>query len=78
MQENLLNIKANKFIAMFLVLFVLSSCSSLSSMKFWGSDEADSDEPKTLEPISNSVNININWTKPFSGDNFLGNFIPAF
>ena len=46
MQENLLNIKANKFIAMFLVLFVLSSCSSLSSMKFWGSDEADSDEPK--------------------------------
>ena len=70
--------KTNKFIAMFLILFVLSSCSSLSSMKFWGSDEVDSDEPKTLVPISNSVKINVNWTKSFSGDNFLGNFIPAF
>tara|TARA_A100001011_G_scaffold347536_1_gene384731 strand:+ start:2030 stop:3112 length:1083 start_codon:yes stop_codon:yes gene_type:complete len=47
-------------------------------MKFWGSDEVDSDEPKTLVPISNSVKINVNWTKSFSGDNFLGNFIPAF
>ena len=78
MLENLSNMKTNKFIAMFLILFVLSSCSSLSSMKFWGSDEVDSDEPKTLVPISNSVKINVNWTKPFSGDNFLGNFIPAF
>ena len=78
MLENLSNMKTNKFIAMFLILFVLSSCSSLSSMKFWGSDEVDSDEPKTLVPISNSVKINVNWTKSFSGDNFLGNFIPAF
>lgn len=78
MLENLTNMKTNKFIAMFLILFVLSSCSSLSSMKFWGSDEVDSDEPKTLVPISNSVKINVNWTKSFSGDNFLGNFIPAF
>ena len=78
MLENLSNMKTNKFIAMFLILFVLSSCSSLSSMKFWGSDEVDSDEPKTLMPISNSVKINVNWTKSFSGDNFLGNFIPAF
>lgn len=78
MLENLSNMKTNKFIAMFLILLVLSSCSSLSSMKFWGSDEVDSDEPKTLVPISNSVKINVNWTKSFSGDNFLGNFIPAF
>ena len=78
MLENLSNMKTNKFIAMFLILFVLSSCSSLSSMKFWGSDEVDSDEPKTLVPISNSVKINVNWTKSFSGDNLLGNFIPAF
>ena len=78
MLENLSNMKTNKFTAMFLILFVLSSCSSLSSMKFWGSDEVDSDEPKTLVPISNSVKINVNWTKSFSGDNFLGNFIPAF
>lgn len=78
MLENLSNMKTNKLIAMFLILFVLSSCSSLSSMKFWGSDEVDSDEPKTLVPISNSVKINVNWTKSFSGDNFLGNFIPAF
>ena len=78
MLENLTNMKTNKFIAMFLILFVLSSCSSLSSMKFCGSDEVDSDEPKTLVPISNSVKINVNWTKSFSGDNFLGNFIPAF
>ena len=41
--------KANKYLAIFFMLFIVSSCSSLSSLKFWGSDEIDPDEPVVLE-----------------------------
>ena len=65
------------FVILFLVLF-LSSCSSLSSLKFWGDDELDSDEPRPLQEISNIKNLKMDWNLSFAGENFLGNFVPAF
>ncbi len=70
--------KANKYLVIFFMLFIVSSCSSLSSLKFWGSDEIDPDEPVVLEAIKNAININVDWNRSFSGDNLLGNFVPAF
>ena len=70
------NLKTNKYLVAFLLIFTLSSCSSLSSLKFWGSEDIDPDEPKTLNPVTNSVDVNVDWKKSFSGNNLLGNFIP--
>ena len=48
-------------------------------MKFWQvNDEYDLDEPRTLEDISNNKNIKTNWELSISGENYLGNLIPAF
>ena len=68
---------AKFFLIPFLIVF-LSSCSSLSSMKFWGNDELDLDEPRSLQDISNIKSIKTNWELSFSGENYLGNFVPAF
>ena len=65
------------FVIPLLIVF-LSSCSSLSSMKFWGNGDLDIDEPIPLQVISNTKNIQTNWNLSFSGENYLGNFIPAF
>jgi len=65
------------FLIPFLIVF-LSSCSSLSSMKFWGNDELDQDEPRLLQDISNIKSIKTNWELSFSGENYLGNFVPSF
>ena len=78
MLKNRFYTKANKYLATFFLLFIVSSCSSLSSLKFWGSDKIDPDEPVVLEAIKNAVNINAHWNRSFSGDNQLGNFVPAF
>ncbi|MDA7786932.1 outer membrane protein assembly factor BamB [Gammaproteobacteria bacterium] len=61
-----------------LFLFFLTSCSSISSMKFWENAEVDIDEPMPLVAINNSENISENWKIKFSGTNDLGNFIPSF
>ena len=76
-------LKKSKALNYFLIIFLgslLSSCSSLSSLKFWGSEENDFelDEPRKLEKVANNKNINVNWDISFSGDNSLGNFIPSF
>ena len=43
-------LKAKKFFGIYLILVILSSCSSLSSMKFWGDDDdIDPDEPVELK-----------------------------
>ena len=47
-------------------------------MKFWGNGDLDIDEPRPLQVISNTKNIQTNWNLSFSGENYLGNFIPAF
>jgi outer membrane protein assembly factor BamB len=70
--------KAPQYLVFIILVTILSSCSSISSMKFWGDDEVDLDEPKPLENISNSRTIVSNWDLSFDGDNSLGNFIPSF
>ena len=75
---HIFNLKTNNYLVAFLLIFILSSCSSLSSLKFWESEDIDPDEPKTLNPITNSVDVNVDWKKSFSGNNLLGNFVPAF
>ena len=72
------NLNTNNYLVAFLLIIILSSCSSLSSLKFWESADIDPDEPKTLNPINNSVDVNVDWKKSFSGNNLLGNFEPAF
>jgi len=72
-------LKAKKFFGIYLILVILSSCSSLSSMKFWGDDDdIDPDEPVELKKISNLKDISLDWKISFTGDNSLGNFLPAF
>ena len=61
-----------------LSFFLLTSCSSISSMKFWESSEVDLDEPMPLIDVKNSENILENWKIKLSGNNDLGNFIPSF
>ena len=72
-------LKAKKFFGIYLILVILSSCSSFSSMKFWGDDDdIDPDEPVELKKISNLKDISLDWRISFTGDNSLGNFLPAF
>ena len=76
--NSIISKQTSRFFAIpFLVLF-LSSCSSLSSLKFWGNNELDFDEPRPLQDISNIKSIKTNWNLSFSGENYLGNFVPAF
>ena len=59
-------LKAKKFFGIYLILVILSSCSSLSSMKFWGDDDdIDPDEPVELKKISNLKDISLDWKISF-------------
>ena len=60
------------------LIFIMSSCSSMDSLKFWQSDEVDIDEPKELENYTDQFPINLNWKISFNGTNTLGNFIPSY
>ena len=59
-------------------IILLSSCSSIESMKFWGNDDVDLDEPRPLISFTNKLNTSVDWSIKFKGENTLGNFLPAF
>ena len=61
-----------------LSVIILSSCSSIESMKFWGNDDIDLDEPRPLVSFISKLNTSVDWSMKFNGENTLGNFIPAF
>ena len=61
-----------------LSVIILSSCSSIESMKFWGNDDIDLDEPRPLVSFTSKLNTSVDWSMKFNGENTLGNFIPAF
>ena len=67
----------NKIFSLILILLI-SSCSTISSLAFWQSDEVDPDEPRELKDFNEKFEINVNWEKNFKGENELNNFIPAF
>ena len=73
-----MNNKSLHFFAIVQILFILSSCSSLQGLKFWETDEAESDEPKELTSYENLKNISITWDLSFNGENEIGNFEPGF
>jgi len=77
LKKNISHFKNNT--SLFLIIALLSSCSSMESLKFWPDAEIDTDEPKKLEKFSSSYTIKNNWKISFKGgDNTLGNFIPSF
>ena len=45
----------NNYLVFFLILILLSSCSSFDSLKFWSSNESETEtgEPKSLEDFNN-------------------------
>ena len=45
------------------LIFVLTGCSSLSSLKFWGSDEEEIEKPSELYEIESTTSIEIKWKK---------------
>jgi len=47
-------------ILIILTVFVLSSCSSLSSLKFWGDDDEE-EGPEELYSIENNRSLEKNW-----------------
>jgi outer membrane protein assembly factor BamB len=59
-------------------IFLLSSCTSLSALKFWENEDFDLDEPMPLKNITEKKEMVSNWTLNFTGKNDLGNFIPSF
>ena len=68
----------NKFI-LFLIVGILSSCSSLSSLNFWSDDsEEDITTPAELVAFQETVSVNVAWKKSFKASNDLGSFKPAF
>ena len=69
--------KSKKIYSLFLVL-MLTSCSTMDSLRFWQNDEIDTDEPRDLISFSNQKFIEIEWKKSFEGENILGNFVPGF
>ena len=73
----LTSIYRNTIFIFFLLIF-LSSCSSMSSLKFWESNDDNVDAPKELIKITNNFLINEDWKIAFNGENILGNFVPAF
>jgi len=69
-------VKCLNKILIILTVFVLSSCSSLSSLKFWGDDDEE-EGPEELYSIENNRSLEKNWS--FSNDNetLYGRLIPA-
>ena len=63
---------------LFQLIIVISSCSSLDNLRFWQSDEVDSDEPKKLMTFSDEKTLSVKWKNAYKGENNIGNFIPDF
>ena len=57
---------------------ILSACSTFEGLRFWQSDEVDSDEPKKLLSFNAQNNLNIDWDISFNGVNEIGSFEPGF
>ena len=67
----------NILIAIYSIV-ILSACSTFEGLRFWQSDEVDSDEPKKLLSFNAQNNLNIDWDISFNGVNEIGSFEPGF
>ena len=60
-----------------LLLLTLSSCSSLSWLKFWGDDEDEIELPAVLEEITQKMTINSLWEVKVGKEKPLGRILPS-
>ncbi|HJL95541.1 MAG TPA: outer membrane protein assembly factor BamB [SAR86 cluster bacterium] len=64
-----------KFICLLTILLILSGCSSLSWMKFWGDEEEVG--PAKLVLIESSIDLLEDWSSNFGSENNFGRLIPS-
>jgi len=60
------------------LILLLTGCSSLSSLKFWGSEDEEIEKPAELFDIEQKISVEVNWKRKsgdYSGD---GRLIPSF
>ena len=69
----------NNFKPYFVLVFllILSSCSSLGSLKFWGDDDEDEEIPAELYSISENRFVERVWTVSNGNDISYGRLIPV-
>ena len=63
-------------IFLILSLFTLTSCSSLSWMKFWG-DEDEEEGPAELYSVNENRNLEREWSVSNGNENLYGRLIPS-
>ena len=69
--------KTLKLFTIFLSLIILSGCSSLSWLKFWGDDEEEIELPAVLEEITQKVSINSLWETKVGKEKIQGRISPS-
>ena len=69
--------KGIKLFAIFLSLLILSGCSSLSWLKFWGDDEEEIELPAVLEEITSTVHLNNLWDAKVGKEKIQGRGLPS-
>ena len=69
--------RITKLFTIFLLLVTLSSCSSLSWLKFWGDDEDEIELPAILDEITKKVIINSLWEVKVGKEKPVGRILPS-
>ena len=69
--------KTLKLFTIFLSLMILSGCSSLSWLKFWGDDEEEIELPAVLEEITQKINIRSLWDVKVGKEKIQGRIFPS-
>ena len=69
--------KTLKLFTIFLSLVILSGCSSLSWLKFWGDDEEEIELPAVLQEITQKVSINSLWEVKVGKEKIQGRILPS-
>ena len=69
--------KTLKLFTIFLSLIILSGCSSLSGLKFWGDDEEEIELPAVLEEITQKVSISSLWDAKVGKEKIQGRISPS-
>jgi|TARA_B100001167_G_scaffold189868_1_gene155401 outer membrane protein assembly factor BamB len=69
--------KTLKLFTIFLSLIILSGCSSLSGLKFWGDDEEEIELPAVLEEITQKISISSLWDAKVGKEKIQGRISPS-
>ena len=69
--------KTVRLFTILLSLVILSGCSSLSWLKFWGDDEEEIELPAVLEEITQKVTISSLWDAKVGKEKIQGRIFPS-